>query len=134
MDDQELTDLLDYVRDRMRRAGRSDLDERLWREVFSGAQRSTYSDLILYLSLLRTELVLGSATFAQSTLARFSDYSTEEGGAIIGFVVDVVPPGTSDDDLRAVPNVEPLPLDGSQALDDAIVELDELLAIVRRSG
>ena len=120
----EFSELLQYVREEVRRRGFGDLDQLLVRSRLAdmeGAQRQ----LLAYLEGLRDEIALGSEDVMRQIMTRFREIRTADGRPVQGVVVAV-----EEADVP-IYGTRRLDLAGSAELDDLVGQLDALMAELR---
>lgn len=127
MDDDELDELLLYVRLKVVEIGRADLDSQVWTSLLGSEERGSHNDLLYYLDGVRSEFYLGSRAFHDRVLNRFEGVETESGRRIDGVMLDLSPAGQ-----RSLEGLT-VELTGSRELDGVVAGLDQLMASLRES-
>lgn len=126
MNDDETSELLQYLRQAVRAESFGDLDQLLVSSRLSDVRRAD-RQLIAYLEGLRDEIALGSEDAMRQTMARLREIRTDDGRPIQGVVLDVV-----DEDV-AIYGTRRIDLVGSPELDALVRQVDTLLAELRES-
>ena len=127
MNRQECADVLQYVRQVVRTQGRADLDELLVGSRLVDVQGED-RQLFAYLEGLRDEIALGSEKATRQTMMRLRQIQTEDGGPVLGVVVDVT------DADAAIYGTRRVDLVGSPEFDALVRQLDDLLAELREDA
>jgi hypothetical protein len=128
MDQDELDQLSRYVRTRVLRGGRVDLDERIAATRLN-ARGDLEEGVIGYLQALRRELTLGTDQAQRETMDRFiRNVRTEDGRQPDGLVLAI-----SEEDVR-IYGTDEVQLVGSPALDEIVAALDDLIENLRQDG
>lgn len=125
MEDDELSELIQYVRQRLRELGRADIDERIV-EARLAAESNPRGRALTYLSAVRREMLLGTNEVTRQTMTRLlTNVRTSDGRPPEGIVVEL---SEGDRETYGVPEIN---LAGSPQVDELISQLDELIAQIQ---